>query len=1469
MKKIIQSILVLLLFITTANAQIIRPFTSRYYNASIRGSIVYVANSIVSTSGVGSGNPGTGEAPPGGSTTNNGGSAINIDIDNPAPTSKLPFGSVWNYFAAAGTPANDGFGNTWKLPAYVLTGGWNAGAVPVAGAGKYGYNASQTTCLPSGCAPICTPANNCNKFTAFYFRNTVNFTALELSTTFTTIQLNLKRDDGIVIYINGVERARNNMPAGVPVYATLASSDIAVGATEDYSVNLSTAFFAAGVNTIAVEVHTFKAKSTDMSFDMQVLGLSDNGTFNASTADLNLAGCSNVLFAGLYWGAGEGSNTGSTAWITGETTCKLKLPGAASYTTITSTQTDYWNNVVISGYAHTGYQCFKDITSLVNLTSPNGTYTVANVLPALGIGDAYGGWTIVIAYGNPSLLPRNLSVFDGCAAVKSGSGNIDITINGFLTPPTPSAVSCELGALVYDGDRTSGDGFQFKAASAASFYDLTPTAVNPTSNINDMWNSTVSFKGAVVTTRNPAFQNTLGYDADIIDLPNAGNAQLGNSETAATVRFFSPSENYIVQLVTTAISQYNPVFAFNKSATDMNGGSMAPGDSLSYLINYRNVGNDASSNTVIIDDIPVGTSYLPGSLRINGVAKTDGSGDDQAEYDVINNRVIFRIGTGANATTGGNIPIIGAGSTGNVQFNVMAASSCAVLSCVGTINNKARIVYTGVTSGASLIDTSGVDIAGCIVAPLAVSHTPVGSCFTPADTLILNRCPVTSALIPIRKYAGYSFYSAQPFIPANIYNPSIPVTTTRVYWAYFSNGAGCSDTVRIIMIITPCPDIDDDNDGIPDYVEFNDVRATQDANINLIPNWNDPTYSPWADNNGDNVNDNFDWGADADNDGIINFRDNTFWIAFVDVNGDGINDMCDRDLDGLPNQYDLDSDNDGIPDVTEAYGVDTNGDGLIDNYTDTDNDGFSQNVDLNNTGVSGSFSGLGSQNLDGDLLANYLDADSDNDGIPDIIEAGGSDADNDGIVASFIDIDGDGYFDPVDGDVGNDFVAENASNTLLRTGGDTGPVDGRADSYPYRNMDNDRRSNPYDLDSDGDGIVDVLEAGFVDANFNGFIDGALGADGWNAAVNALGTLTLYNTDSRGNPDYMDIDADDDGIPDNIEGQTTAGYKFALGTDLDNDGIDGNYDATFGFGGSGIFLSDKDGDNLPDYRDLDTDSDGLTDVVEGNDFNRNGAADDNITLTLLDTDGDGLDNRFDSLTSTLNIKGTSYNMGTGGIQAPPTTDPTPGARCPVQKTLAIYPDRDWRYVGYVLNVQLLEFTGSSQISNVVLNWSIITPVNINRFEIERSTDNMVFEKVATVARNISLNELHNFSANDNISYVNSPLIYYRLKVIATNGQVKFSNVIVIRKNINKTQISIQPNPAANNTSIHFYAQKESEVTIRLIDAVGKTILFQKQKVYKGNNVLQLNDLSKFSDAVYSLQGMINGEIITQKLIIQNK
>ncbi|MBK7376696.1 MAG: T9SS type A sorting domain-containing protein [Chitinophagaceae bacterium] len=1444
MKRIVPLLITAVLICSVTNAQILRAFTPRYYNPSVKGNIVYVSNSIISTSGVGSGTPGTGELPPAGSSKDNDGNGINIDVDN-SITSKMAFGTVWNYHSTGATPTNDAFGNNWKQSGYTLNASWNTGAVPVNGAGKYGYSSGQATCIKSGQVPICTPLASGTKYTAYYFRNTVSFTATELSATFTSIQFNLLRNDGIVVYVNGVERIRNNMPTGTVSYGTLASSNITPGAAEAVSVDLSTAFFTAGVNTIAVEVHLRSTTSPDMSFDMEVSGVNNNGTFNSSTADLNLPSCSNVLFAGLYWGSGEGGGDESTSWITGETSCKLKLPGAASYTTITSSQTDYYNSSNPSGFMYTGFQCFANITALVNATSPNGTYALADVVAPLGKKNAYGGWTLIIVYANPSLPSRNLTVFDGCAVVESGNAPVDVSISGFLTPPS-GPVSCELGAVAYDGDRGWLDSFSFKQNGAASFYNLTP---NATANLNDMWNSAISYKGSVVTTRNPAFNNTLGYDASILEMPNAGNTQLGNSKSSATVRFASPEEMIIAHVLTTSISQYNPTFAFDKTASDINGGSLVPGDSLRYQINYSNSGNDSSTNTIITDNLPAGTTYIPGTIKIGGVSKTDNPGDDEAEYDFTNNRILFRIGVGADAVTGGKV---GPGVNSNVEFKVVTASACKIVSCVGSLKNSARINYAGRLSGNALFDSSGVMTSGCIVSG-PVIHPLSGPCFTPKDTLLVNKCATLTVTLPWWKYAGYTFYSAKPFIPANMFSPYAPISTSGVYWAYFTNGAGCSDTARIAVIITVCVDIDDDNDGIPDYVEFNDPVALQDANSNGIPNWKDPAYPGFVDTNFDGVNDNFDYGADSDNDGNPNYYDTDF-PGFTDSNGDGVNDNADKDKDGIPNQYDLDSDNDGIPDVVEAYGVDTNGDGIIDNYTDTDADGFSQNVDANSTGVQGSGNGLGIPDLDGDGIFNYLDTDSDNDGIPDVVEVMGTDGNNDGRIDGFADANSDGIAD--------NFILATA---LLKTGPDAGPVDGRADSYPNKNKDQDLRPNAYDLDSDGDGIMDVIEAGLPDANFNGIVDGVMGTNGWSTTVSAMGSLNVRNTDAIGNPDYLDIDSDDDGIPDNIEGQSTAGYKLPVISDTDGDGLINTYDNLVGFGGSGIMVYDHDADGTPDYRDLDTDGDSQPDVIEGNDFNLNMIADDNVTLTGLDTDDDGLDNRFDSLNSVMNIKGTSYRMGTGGTF---TGDPSPGSRTTVQKKNPANIDRDWRFIGTVLVNESLYLNAILQNTDVQLNWQILTGGMVDHFEIERSIDNRVYKKIASVNQPVKMNELQGFTARDDVSKINDDIIFYRVKVVGADGGFTYSNIVSVRKPRMNIPLTLMPNPAGSEIALSFFADNAEEIGIRMIDMGGKTVFSQKQKVVKGNNVIRLTNLARFSNGTYTMQVQLNNKLLNQKFILFN-
>src|SRR6478735_3524438 len=106
--------LMALLIAGFTQAQIIRAFTPRYTNTSVRGSIVYVSNSIISTSGIGTGSPGTGEVPPAGTSTDNPAAAINLDVDN-VVTTLFNYGLTWKYWDANSRPANwetSGFNDT-------------------------------------------------------------------------------------------------------------------------------------------------------------------------------------------------------------------------------------------------------------------------------------------------------------------------------------------------------------------------------------------------------------------------------------------------------------------------------------------------------------------------------------------------------------------------------------------------------------------------------------------------------------------------------------------------------------------------------------------------------------------------------------------------------------------------------------------------------------------------------------------------------------------------------------------------------------------------------------------------------------------------------------------------------------------------------------------------------------------------------------------------------------------------------------------------------------------------------------------------------------------------------------------------------------------------------------------------------------------------------------------------------------
>jgi hypothetical protein len=107
-----------------------------------------------------------------------------------------------------------------------------------------------------------------NKHITTYFRK--NFSVSDVSNV-TALTLRLKRDDGAVVYINGMEAIRSNMPTGTITASTLAAS--AVGGAEEstfYEFSLNPGLLINGNNTIAVEIHQANATSSDLSFDAQL-----------------------------------------------------------------------------------------------------------------------------------------------------------------------------------------------------------------------------------------------------------------------------------------------------------------------------------------------------------------------------------------------------------------------------------------------------------------------------------------------------------------------------------------------------------------------------------------------------------------------------------------------------------------------------------------------------------------------------------------------------------------------------------------------------------------------------------------------------------------------------------------------------------------------------------------------------------------------------------------------------------------------------------------------------------------------------------------------------------------------------------------------------------------------------------------------------------------------------------------------
>ncbi len=477
---------------------------------------------------------------------------------------------------------------------------------------------------------------------------------------------------------------------------------------------------------------------------------SDASTFSSSYADLAIPAGSTVLWAGLYWG-GDYSGAGGTAApnAAARNTMKFRRPGAASYADITASVID--ESVLNIGR----YQAFADVTALVTAGGA-GLYYGANVQAGTA-SDHYAGWSLVVAYRNTSEPARNLTVFDGFKTIRTTDPPTDIVVSGFLTPPSGD-VKSSVGVIAYEGDLgITGD-------TASLNGSVLSDADNPATNF---FNSTIE-----PHTRKPSDPNNFGFDADIFATTNL----LPNSSTSATLRLTTSGDQYLPGVLFFATELYAPDITQTKTVTDVNGGSTAPGDELEYTITTSNgnaAGTDAAANTILRDPIPADTTYVPGSISVATVGKTDTAGDDTAEFDAGNNRVVARIGSGATAAAGGRLA---AGATAVVKFRVKVSAS---ITDTRTITNTATASFNTEATGTPLTAQSSAsrEVIGTPQPPasadLSITKDADVASATPGQTVtytlrVRNSGPGAAANVTVNDVlpGGLTFVSSAPGSPA-------------------------------------------------------------------------------------------------------------------------------------------------------------------------------------------------------------------------------------------------------------------------------------------------------------------------------------------------------------------------------------------------------------------------------------------------------------------------------------------------------------------------------------------------------------------------------------------------------------------------------------------------------------------------------------------------------------------------------
>jgi gliding motility-associated-like protein len=517
---------------------------------------------------------------------------------------------------------------------------------------------------------------------------------------------------------------------------------------------------------------------------------SDASTFSSSSANLSVpstVSCFKIAFAGLYWGALI--KTGDSR--TDIEKIKLKLPGNSTYTDITGEIIYDANVAPIVPDSNKPYACYANVTSLLSgLTSPQGTYTAANIKSSIGSNGTTGlaaGWTLFVIYEDPSTTSKYMVAYDGFAALYDGR-TLDIPISGFQTPAS-GTINLKYAFAALNGDKNASKS-KVEISNGTSNGSALTTTQRPS---NDFFNAAITNLNSYATSRTPNGTNSLGYDTGIEEIQNVNKSTIGNNATSAQIT------------LQVARGQANPVFSFfnailinviapdieltklvkDISGNDIGNTDVTLGTNLYYEIGFQNIGNDNVTKFTIKDILPKNVTFnYPSDITSlpTGVTHT---------YNATTRTLIFTVPD--DLVNVGDVK-----QTIRLHVQVVSDYNQLTDACDNEIKNQALATYQGVINTKQIVDEGSYPSLNCNYGTPQSTNFLVnidGHTFTKTSVL----CGASTTLSAADGYTSYSWSTSPTGTPVVGTNQTYTVTNTGTY--YVTSTSSCRTIKEIITVI--------------------------------------------------------------------------------------------------------------------------------------------------------------------------------------------------------------------------------------------------------------------------------------------------------------------------------------------------------------------------------------------------------------------------------------------------------------------------------------------------------------------------------------------------------------------------------------------------------------------------------------------------------------------------------------------